>query len=98
MGYQVSDSVSLPVIICIFHRTYHALKVPSSNLQTPLKQSPMLSSYLQNPATVLERLTNHIPAESVVEKIKETEQVLRDLDPALTLDGENRNLRNGSAG
>jgi hypothetical protein len=56
----------------------------------------MLSNYLQNPATVMERLTNHIPAESVVEIIKKTGQVLRDLDPALTLDGGNRNSSNGS--
>jgi hypothetical protein len=58
----------------------------------------MLSNYLQNPVTVLGRLTNHIPAESVVERIKETGQVLRDLYPALTLDGENRNSSNGSVG
>jgi hypothetical protein len=58
----------------------------------------MLSNYLQNPATVLESLTNHITAESVVERIKKTGQVLRDLDPDLTLDGENRNSSNGSVG
>lgn len=58
----------------------------------------MLFNYLQDPATILERLTNRIPHESVVERIKKTGQVLRDLDPALKLDGENGNSSNESVG
>jgi hypothetical protein len=56
----------------------------------------MLFNYLKNPATVLEKLTNHIPPEPVDETIKKTSQVLRVVDLALTHGGDNRDSRNGS--
>jgi hypothetical protein len=72
---------------------YHVLNTRISNPQT---QSPMLSNYLQNTATVLERITNHIPPEPAIEAVKKTRQVLRDVDPALTQGGEKRDSNNGS--
>lgn len=69
------------------------LNARSSNPET---QSLMLSNYLQNPATVLERLTNHISPEPVIEKVKKTKQELRVVDPALTHGGGNRDSSNES--
>jgi hypothetical protein len=58
----------------------------------------MLSNYLQSPATVLEKLSNHIAAKSVETRVKKIEQMLQDLSIALKIPGDDRNVRNGSAG